>query len=86
MSGVDVLVNLAGGLSKFGSSENLTLTDWQAELNNNLLSAFLCTRAVWPIMKSQGNGKILNFSRAGGAESSSPNMLAYNCAKAGILI
>ncbi len=81
---IDILVNLAGGLTKYGPSETLTLADWQAELNNNLLSTFLCARAVWPIMKSQGGGKILNFSRAGGAESSSPNMLAYNCAKAGV--
>ena len=35
-------------------------------------------------MRSQGGGKIINFSRAGGVESSSPNMLAYNCAKAGV--
>ena len=35
-------------------------------------------------MKQQGGGKILNFSRAGGVEGSSPNMLAYNCAKAGV--
>lgn len=81
---IDILVNLAGGLSKYGPSENLTLADWQAELNNNLLSTFLCSRAVWPSMKNQGSGKILNFSRAGGAGSSSPNMLAYNCAKAGV--
>jgi NAD(P)-dependent dehydrogenase (short-subunit alcohol dehydrogenase family) len=35
-------------------------------------------------MKRQGSGKILNFSRAGGAQSFKPMMLAYNCAKAGI--
>lgn len=35
-------------------------------------------------MKRQGGGKILNFSRAGGPHSSKPQMLAYNCAKAGI--
>jgi NAD(P)-dependent dehydrogenase (short-subunit alcohol dehydrogenase family) len=35
-------------------------------------------------MQKQGRGKILNFSRAGGVEGSSPNMLAYNCAKAGV--
>jgi NAD(P)-dependent dehydrogenase (short-subunit alcohol dehydrogenase family) len=81
---IDILVNLAGGLTKYGPSEALTLADWQAELNNNLLSTFLCARAVWPVMKSQGGGKILNFSRAGGVESASPNMLAYNCAKAGV--
>src|SRR5258707_8702518 len=81
---INILVNLAGGLTKYGPSDELTLADWDFELNNNLRTAFLCTRAVWPIMKKQGNGKILNFSRAGGVHSSGPMMLAYNCAKAGI--
>ena len=81
---IDILVNLAGGLTKYGPSEELSLADWEFELNNNLRSAFLCSRAVWPIMKNQNRGKILNFSRAGGVQSAGPNMLAYNCAKAGI--
>lgn len=81
---IDILVNLAGGLSKYGPSDELSLADWDSELNNNLRSAFLCTRAVWPVMKRQGGGKILNFSRAGGVQSSSPMMVAYNCAKAGV--
>jgi NAD(P)-dependent dehydrogenase (short-subunit alcohol dehydrogenase family) len=81
---IDILVNLAGGLTKYGPSEKLTLADWDFELNNNLRTAFLCSRAVWPIMKKQHKGKILNFSREGGAQSAGPNMLAYNCAKAAI--
>ncbi|HYX50032.1 MAG TPA: SDR family oxidoreductase, partial [Ktedonobacteraceae bacterium] len=81
---IDILVNLAGGLTKYGPSDELTLADWDFELNNNLRSTFLCSRAVWPTMKKQSKGKILNFSRAGGAQSAGPNMLAYNCAKAGV--
>jgi 2-dehydro-3-deoxy-D-gluconate 5-dehydrogenase len=81
---INILVNLAGGLTRYGPSNELTLADWEFELNNNLRTAFLCTRAVWPIMKRQGGGKILNFSRAGGVQSAGPMMLAYNCAKAGI--
>ena len=81
---INVLVNLAGGLTRYEPSDELALAAWEAELNNNLRTAFLCTRAVWPIMKRQGAGKILNFSRAGGPQSSKPMMLAYNCAKAGI--
>src|SRR6266516_1117268 len=81
---INMLVNLAGGLTKYGLPDELTLAAWESELNNNLRTAFLCTRAVWPIMKRQDGGKILNFSRAGGPQSSRPMMLAYNCAKAGI--
>ncbi len=81
---INILVNLAGGLTMYGPFDELTLAQWDAELNNNLRSTFLCSRAVWPIMKRQKGGKILNFSRAGGAQSSSARMLAYNCAKAGV--
>ena len=81
---IDILVNLAGGLTKYGPSDELTVADWDAELNNNLRSVFLCTRAAWPVMKRQGGGKILNFSTASGAHGAGPNMLAYNCAKAGV--
>ena len=81
---VDILVNLAGGLTKYVPVEELSLADWESELNNNLRSVFLCSRAAWPVMKRQGGGKILNFSTAGGVHGASPKMLAYNCAKAGV--
>ncbi len=81
---VDILVNLAGGLTKYGPSAELSLADWESEVNNNLRTTFLCTRAVWPVMQRQGGGRILNFSRAGGAQSAGPNMAAYNAAKAGV--
>lgn len=81
---IDILVNLAGGLTKYGPSHELSVADWDAELNNNLRTTFLCIRAVWPVMQRQGRGKILNFSRAGGVQSAGPNMAAYNAAKAGV--
>lgn len=81
---IDILVNLAGGLTKYSPVEELSLADWESELNNNLRSVFLCSRAAWPVMKRQGGGKILNFSTAGGVHGASPKMLAYNCAKAGV--
>ncbi|HEY1353164.1 MAG TPA: SDR family NAD(P)-dependent oxidoreductase [Ktedonobacteraceae bacterium] len=81
---VDILVNLAGGLTTYGPSAELSLAAWEAELNNNLRTTFLCTRAVWPFMQKQGGGKILNFSRAGGVQSAGAYMAAYNAAKAGV--
>lgn len=81
---IDILVNLAGGLTKYGPSAELSVADWDYELNNNLRTTFLCIRAVWPIMQKQGGGKILNFSRAGGIQSAGPMMAAYNAAKAGV--
>ncbi len=78
---IDVLVNLAGGLTCYKPVIEHSITDWTHELNNNLLSTFLCARAAFPIMRDRGGGSIINFSRAGAAQA---NMAAYNCAKAGI--
>ena len=79
---VDILVNLAGGLTKYKAATEHTLEDWTSELNNNLLSAFLCSRAVFEPMKTGGGGRIINFARAGEPQA---KMVAYNCAKAGVV-
>ena len=78
---IDILVNLAGGLTRYKPAVEHTLEDWTSEVNNNLLSAFLTSRAAFPHMKAAGGGSIINFSRAGQPQA---NMVAYNCAKAGI--
>jgi NAD(P)-dependent dehydrogenase (short-subunit alcohol dehydrogenase family) len=78
---IDILVNLAGGLTRYKLAVEHSLDDWTQELNNNLLSAFLTSRAVFPHMQESGGGTIINFARAGLPQA---NMVAYNCAKAGI--
>jgi NAD(P)-dependent dehydrogenase (short-subunit alcohol dehydrogenase family) len=78
---VDILVNLAGGLTQYKAATEHSLEDWTGELNNNLLTAFLCSRTVFEPMKASGGGQIVNFARAGGPQA---KMVAYNCAKAGI--
>ena len=78
---IDILVNLAGGLTRYKPAIEHSLDDWNHELNNNLLSAFLTSLAVFPHMREAGGGAIINFARAGLSQA---NMIAYNCAKAGI--
>ena len=78
---IDILVNLAGGLTRYKSAVEHSLEDWDHELANNLLTAFLSSRAVFPHMRDAGGGVIINFARAGLPQA---NMVAYNCAKAGI--
>lgn len=80
---IDVLVNLAGGLTKIGPAVELSPADFQQELNNNLLTAFLCARAVIPTMVQANRGRIVNFSSLSAA-SPMAQMAAYNCAKAGV--
>jgi NAD(P)-dependent dehydrogenase (short-subunit alcohol dehydrogenase family) len=78
---IDVLVNLAGGLTRYKPAVEHTLEDWSTELGNNLRSAFLVSREVFPHMQAAGGGTIINFARSGLSQA---NMVAYNCAKAGI--
>ena len=78
---IDILINLAGGLTRYKPAVEHGLDDWHAEIDNNLLSAFLTSREVFPHMAKTGGGSIINFSRAGGPQA---NMVAYNCAKAGV--
>jgi NAD(P)-dependent dehydrogenase (short-subunit alcohol dehydrogenase family) len=78
---IDILVNLAGGLTRYKPTVEHSLDDWNAEVGNNLLSTFLTSRAVFPHMQAAGGGVIINFARAGLPQA---NMVAYNCAKAGI--
>lgn len=78
---IDILVNLAGGLTRYKPVVEHSLADWDQEIRNNLLTAFLCARAVFPVMRDAGGGSIVNFARAGAAQA---NMVAYNCAKAAI--
>nr|WP_197077577.1 SDR family NAD(P)-dependent oxidoreductase [Hyphomicrobium sp. 99] len=78
---IDILVNLAGGLTRYKPAVEHSLDDWQHEMSNNLLSSFLCSRAAFVRMRASGGGTIINFARAGLPQA---NMVAYNCAKAGI--
>ena len=78
---IDILVNLAGGLTRYKSGIDHSVDDWQHEMGNNLLSSFLCSRAVFSHMHTAGGGTIINFARAGLPQA---NMVAYNCAKAGV--
>jgi NAD(P)-dependent dehydrogenase (short-subunit alcohol dehydrogenase family) len=78
---IDILVNLAGGLTKYKGIEEHTLDDWNSEVGNNLLSAFLLSRAAFGPMREGGGGRIINFARAGQPQA---KMAAYNCAKAAV--
>lgn len=57
---LDVLVNNAG-MNIRKQPQDLTLAEWRQVLDTNLTSAFLTSRAAYPIMKAQGGGKIINI-------------------------
>jgi 2-dehydro-3-deoxy-D-gluconate 5-dehydrogenase len=56
----DILFNNAG-INIRRPPEEMTLSEWHAVLDANLTSAFLMSKAVYPAMKRQGGGKIVNI-------------------------
>jgi NAD(P)-dependent dehydrogenase (short-subunit alcohol dehydrogenase family) len=86
---VDVLVNNAGGVkvakNPAVSITDVTEEDWDAIINLNLKSVFLCCKAVTPHMKERKYGKIINVSSLGAICPGGPGATAYHAAKAGVI-
>lgn len=57
---IDVLVNNAG-FGIFGSLEEMTDEEMRAIYETNVFGAMNVTRAVLPIMRAQGSGRIINM-------------------------
>ena len=81
---LDLLVNNAGIYGPKGPIETTNWDDWVHAINVNLLGSVLMCRAVVPLMKNQGYGKIIQLS-GGGATNPMPNLSSYAVAKAGVV-
>jgi 2-deoxy-D-gluconate 3-dehydrogenase len=57
---IDILVNNAG-INIRKPPHALDIEEWNRVLHTNLTSAFLCSQAVYPLMKAAGGGKIINI-------------------------
>ena len=84
LSAVDILVNNAGGVvgQTHTPIEDVTDDAWAAVVDANLTSTFHCTRAVAPLMKAAGWGRIVNISSGAGRSVSLTGIQAYATAKA----
>ena len=81
---IDVLVNNAGILHHVPIEEK-TINDFERVLKVNLTGAFIMCKAIAPVMKKQGGGKIVNISTLG-ARTGRPGVAAdYAGSKAGII-
>jgi 3-oxoacyl-[acyl-carrier protein] reductase len=85
---IDVLLNNAAMLLTVPISRvpfwEVDLAEWDRTVDVNLKGTFLCCRAVFPYMKAQGGGKIINISSSV-AFLAVPNQLAYVASKAGVV-
>jgi 3-oxoacyl-[acyl-carrier protein] reductase len=87
---VDVLVNNAGLASKASPEvlrpvAQLSIDEWRVEIDRNLTTAFLVSRAVAAGMAERGWGRIVNLAATAGPINALPTEAAYAAAKAGVL-
>lgn len=81
---VHILVNNAGVQGPIGPLANNDVGQWMETIRINLIGAFLCCKAVLPVMIEQRCGKIINLS-GGGATSPRPYFTAYAASKAAVV-
>lgn len=79
---LDILVNSAGIL-RDGWIQNLSDDDWSQVLAVNLTGTFNTCRAVVPLMKQHGYGRIVNISSR--SWMGNPGQSNYSAAKAGVV-
>ena len=82
---VDILINNAGGGRGGSSITTCSVEAWDATLDKNLKSTFLCCRAAAPHMRERRRGKIINVSSVAGLTPLMPVLAAYATAKAGVI-
>lgn len=81
---IDILVNNAGTLDHVSQITDQNDDFWQRDLNVNLTGTYNCTKAVWPYMKEQQYGKIINLSSVAGTLGGF-GQASYSATKGGIL-
>jgi 3-oxoacyl-[acyl-carrier protein] reductase len=83
---IDILVNNASLMSALPrrSWHEIPVDEWDRVMAVNLRGMFLCCLAVYPSMKKQGSGKIINIS-SGRILDGLPNRLHYTTSKAGVV-
>ena len=81
--GIDILVNNAG-ITRDGLLMRMKEEDWDAVLNTNLKSIFLCTKAVSKLMMKKRSGRIVNMSSVVGVNGNA-GQANYSAAKAGAI-
>jgi 3-oxoacyl-[acyl-carrier protein] reductase len=80
---IDILVNNAGMAAVRGLGE-ITEEDFDRTIAVNLKSAFLCTQAVLPGMRTRHWGRIVNISSVWARIGSGSVSVAYGASKAGL--
>ena len=81
---LDVLVNNAG-IAVLMPIAEMTLADWNRQIEVNLTSVFLGCKYAMPAMQAAGGGSLVNLSSVAGLVGIA-NCVAYGAAKGGVRI
>ena len=80
---VDVLVNNAG-LIGFGPLHEIEPTAWDKVMGANLTGAYLCSRAVAPVMEKKQAGRIVNITSVSAQTGGVSGGVHYTASKGGL--
>lgn len=81
---LDILVNNVGR-SEPGTPVSMDEATWRQQLDLNLTSAYLTSKAALPVMAGQGGGAVVNISSVAGMRWVGKDQVAYAAAKAGLI-
>jgi NADP-dependent 3-hydroxy acid dehydrogenase YdfG len=80
---IDVVINNAG-IDYTKSIEEITYDEWNKVISVNLTGPFNVSKTVYPFMKKNGSGHIVNITSTA-AKRAWPNASAYHASKWGLL-
>jgi 3-oxoacyl-[acyl-carrier protein] reductase len=80
---IDILVNNAG-ITRDNLILRMSIEEWQAVINTNLTSVFVCTKAVMRTMLKQKSGTIVNIASVVGVMGNA-GQANYAAAKGGVI-
>lgn len=82
---IDILVNSAGVTGRTGiKTHEVEFDNFKFVFDVNVNGCFLTSRAVLPVMATQGYGRILHIASIAGKEGNA-GMLAYSASKAAVI-
>lgn len=81
---VDILVNNAGITGPSFPIWEYPIEAWRRVIEIDLLGVYYCARAVVPVMREQGSGRIVSIASIAGKEGN-PLQTSYSAAKAGVI-
>lgn len=81
--GLDILINVAGGLTSYGPFLESDVAALDREIASNLRTVFSLSQAAIPALRRRGGGAIVNFASIA-VRQPQPNLAAYAAAKGGV--